>query len=68
MVFFLINPKKKIMTILVMQHLKMEEEKVDLQDLAVLTFLIYLKIFLVTLEVGVDEALEEETVITEVQI
>ena len=60
------------MIILVMPHSKMEVvDKVALEglvDLVVLTFLIYLKIFLVTSEVEEDEVLEGEVLITEDQI
>ena len=71
-VYFPINQRKKIMIILVMPHLKMEVvDKAaleDLVDLVVLTFLTYLKIFLVTSEVEEDEVLEGEVLITEDQI
>ena len=60
------------MIILVMLHLKMEAvDKVALEglvDLVVQTFLTYLKIFLVTLEVEEDEVLEDEVLITGDQI
>ena len=69
MEYFLISQKKKIMTILVMQLLKMEVvEKGDLEALAVLVeqiSQIFLKIFLVTLE-EVEEVLEDEILTTEV--
>ena len=68
MEFFQINPKKKTMTTLDMQRLRMAvEAKEDLEDLVVQIFQIFLKIFSVTLVV-VEEVQEVETLITEVQI
>mgnify|MGYP006251090407 CR=1 FL=1 len=67
MVSYLINLKKKITIILAMPHLKMVGEVVvvlvALEVLAVQTFQIYLKIFLVTLVV-VEEA-QKGALITE---
>ena len=63
--FFLTSPKKKTMTISVMQHLKMVVEvKVALEDLVEQISQIYLKIFLETLEVE-EEAQEDEVLIIE---
>ena len=71
MVFFQINLKKIIMTILVMLLLKMEVVAKAglevLEDLVEQIFLIFLKIFLVTLEVG-GELLETEIPIIEARI
>ena len=71
MVFFQINLKKIIMTILVMLLLKMEVVAKAglevLEDLVEQIFQIFLRIFLVNLEVG-GEVLEAEILIIEVQI
>ena len=67
-VFFQINLKKKIMTILVMLLLKMEVAarvvSEVLEDLVVQIFLTFLRIFLAILEVA-EGALEAETLATE---
>ena len=66
MVFFQINQKKKIMITLAMLHLKMvvevKEALVALEVLVEQIFQIYLKIFLVTLVVEVEEV-PEKTII-----
>ena len=70
-VFFQTKAKKKIMIILVMPHLKMvvvaKEVLVALEDLEDQIFPIFLKIFLVILEVEEEETVNEAQV-TEVQI
>ena len=72
MVFSQINQKKRITTTLVMPHLKMEEvDKVALEasvDLVIQTFQIYLKTFLGTLEVAVEDVHAVEVQKTEVLI
>ena len=63
MEFFKINQKKKTMTTLAMQHSKMvvgvKEALEALEVLVEQIFQIYLKIFLGTLVVGVEEVLEK---------